>query len=210
MRGIEWLFVVVVLVMACSWTVEAGTPSASAATDPAYVYVTDDDAYYHRASCSRLRFGRATPIAQAAEAHRPCPVCIVPDARRVGTRHPSPAKHAAEAVSTSVVYEQVTPAVTTTGAVEEAAPAKARSHGHGRAFHAAIGALIGFGGGFALGYLGQQDLEPVHPESCGELGLGCLTFALPKSDSGFIVGALGAGAGAAIGALLPVHREPKP
>lgn len=61
-------------------------------------------------------------------------------------------------------------------------------HGGSRAKHTAVGALIGFGGGFAIGAAGRPCF--------------CTT-----TQGGAIVGGVGAVFGAAIGALLPTHSR---
>jgi len=61
-------------------------------------------------------------------------------------------------------------------------------HGGSRAKHAAFGALIGFGGGFAIGAAGR----PCY----------CTT-----AQAGAVVGGAGAVIGALVGAILPVHSR---
>ena len=61
-------------------------------------------------------------------------------------------------------------------------------HGGSRAKHAAFGALIGFGGGFAIGAAGS----PCY----------CTT-----TQAGAVVGGAGAVFGAVIGVLLPTHSK---
>ncbi len=70
-----------------------------------------------------------------------------------------------------------------------------RYHGRSRGKSAALGALIGFGGGFAIG---------AGAFSCNHTQIGvCLT----RGQGGAIVGGVGAVIGAGIGALLPAHRR---
>ncbi len=71
-----------------------------------------------------------------------------------------------------------------------------RYHRRSRGKTAAIGALIGFGGGFAIG---------AGAFSCNHTQIGvCVT----RGEGGAIVGGVGAVIGAGIGALLPGrHRE---
>jgi hypothetical protein len=65
----------------------------------------------------------------------------------------------------------------------------------GRGKSAAFGALIGFGGGFAIGAAGFH---------CGGGQFGpCVT----RGEGGAIVGGIGAIIGASIGALLPRHHK---
>jgi hypothetical protein len=67
-------------------------------------------------------------------------------------------------------------------------------HGGSRAKHTAVGALIGFGGGFAIG---------ASASGCrGGLGP-CFT----RTDGGAAVGGAGAVIGAIIGVLLPTHSK---
>jgi hypothetical protein len=66
-------------------------------------------------------------------------------------------------------------------------------HGGSRAKHAAFGALIGFGGGFAIG---------ASVNLC--VGLGP---CIPRPEGGAVVGGAGAVIGAVVGAILPVHSK---
>jgi hypothetical protein len=70
-------------------------------------------------------------------------------------------------------------------------------HGGGRGRRAALGALIGFGGGFVIGVAADPRCNP------GEF----LCFEIPRGLAGVAVGVLGAGIGAGIGALLPGHPK---
>ena len=67
-----------------------------------------------------------------------------------------------------------------------------RLRGGGRLKHAALGALIGFGGGFAIG----AATGGCHP---GEL------LCVGRGPAGGIVGGAGLVVGAAIGVLIPAH-----
>jgi hypothetical protein len=69
-----------------------------------------------------------------------------------------------------------------------------RQGGWGRGRHAALGAAIGFGGGFAIGAAAGG----CHPNELLCVGRGPL---------GAVVGGLGALVGAGIGALIPPHRK---
>jgi hypothetical protein len=70
-----------------------------------------------------------------------------------------------------------------------------RYHRRSRGKAAAIGALIGFGGGFAIG---------AGAFSCNHTQIGvCVTHG----EGGALVGGVGAVIGAGIGALLPAHRR---
>jgi len=64
-------------------------------------------------------------------------------------------------------------------------------HGGSRAKRTAVGALIGFGGGFAIGASGRV---PV-------------CFCTSRAEKGAIAGSAVAVIGAAIGALLPTHSK---
>jgi hypothetical protein len=66
-------------------------------------------------------------------------------------------------------------------------------HGGSRAKHAAFGALIGFGGGFAIG---------ASVNLC--VGLGP---CIPRPEGGAVVGSAGAVIGALVGAILPTHSK---
>lgn len=66
-------------------------------------------------------------------------------------------------------------------------------HGGSRAKHAAFGALIGFGGGFAIG---------ASVNLC--VGLGP---CIPRPEGGAVVGGAGAVIGALVGAILPTHSK---
>jgi hypothetical protein len=63
--------------------------------------------------------------------------------------------------------------------------------GASRAKHSAVGALIGFGGGFGIG----AGVSGCHPGQFGP----CIT----RGEGGAVVGGVGAVIGAAIGVLLP-------
>lgn len=68
-------------------------------------------------------------------------------------------------------------------------------HGGSRAKHTAVGALIGFGGGFAIG---------AGLTGCPSGSLGpCVT----RPEGGAIVGGFGAVIGALVGAILPTHSK---
>ncbi len=76
---------------------------------------------------------------------------------------------------------------------------KVERYGHGgsgRGKHAAIGALIGFGGGFAIGAGIAGGCHQGQFGPCISRGLG-----------GAVAGAAGAVVGAGIGALLPAHGK---
>jgi hypothetical protein len=70
-------------------------------------------------------------------------------------------------------------------------------HGAGRGKTAAIGALIGFGGGFAIGAAADP--------TCHQGEFVCIRTS--RGLAGAAVGAVGAVIGAAIGALLPRHNK---
>ena len=70
-----------------------------------------------------------------------------------------------------------------------------QGRGMGRGKKALIGALIGFGGGFAIG-AGIAGCQKNEFGPCLSRGLG-----------GAVVGGVGAVVGAGIGALLPAHRK---
>ena len=68
-------------------------------------------------------------------------------------------------------------------------------HGGSRAKHIGVGALIGFGGGFAIG---------ASVSGCGGGGFGpCFT----RPEGGTVIGGAGAVIGALVGAILPVHSK---
>jgi hypothetical protein len=71
-----------------------------------------------------------------------------------------------------------------------------RQGGGGRGKHAAIGALIGFGGGFAIGTIADPNCHS------GQL----LCIGISRGVAGAAVGVAGAVIGAGIGALLPRHN----
>jgi hypothetical protein len=71
-----------------------------------------------------------------------------------------------------------------------------RHGGSGRGKHVAIGALIGFGGGFAIGAGTTGGCHQGQFGPCISRGLG-----------GAVAGAAGALVGAGIGALLPAHGK---
>jgi hypothetical protein len=73
-----------------------------------------------------------------------------------------------------------------------------RQSGGGRGKHAAIGALIGFGGGFAIG-------AAVDP-TCHTGQFVCIQVS--RGVAGAVGGGVGALIGAGIGALLPTYRRP--
>jgi hypothetical protein len=89
--------------------------------------------------------------------------------------------------------EQVT-AGTTTAKREDVLKVERHHSGGTRGRHAAIGALIGFGAGFALG---------AGTGGCNHNQFGpCIT----RGEGGAIVGGVGAILGAGIGVLLPRHN----
>jgi len=98
------------------------------------------------------------------------------------------------------VFQTWTPEQVTAGTVtaQKEDVLKIERYGHGssgRGKHAAIGALIGFGGGFAIG-AGIAGCQKNEFGPCLSRGLG-----------GAVVGGVGAVVGAGIGALLPAHRK---
>jgi hypothetical protein len=68
-------------------------------------------------------------------------------------------------------------------------------HGGSRGKHAAIGALIGFGGGFAIGAGVTGDCK------------GSIGPCIPRHTGGLLAGGAGAVIGAVVGACLPAHRK---
>ena len=92
--------------------------------------------------------------------------------------------------------EQVT-AGTVTARKEDVLKVERYGHGgSGRGRHVAIGALIGFGGGFAIGAGITGGCQQGQFAPCISRGLG-----------GAVAGAAGAVVGAGIGALLPAHGK---
>jgi hypothetical protein len=68
-------------------------------------------------------------------------------------------------------------------------------HSGSRGKHAAIGALIGFGGGFAIGAGVTGDCK------------GSIGPCIPRHTGGLLAGGAGAVIGAVVGACLPAHRK---
>lgn len=99
-----------------------------------------------------------------------------------------------EGVFQSWTPEQVT-AGTVTAKREDVLKVERYRHGGSRAKHAASGALIGFGGGFAIGAGATGNCK-------GEIGP-CIS----RGEGGAIAGGAGAVIGAAIGALLPSRSK---
>ena len=92
----------------------------------------------------------------------------------------------------SGVFQSWTPQDVTVGTVtakrEDVVKVERYRHGGSRAKHAALGAMIGFGGGFAIGAAGR----PCY----------CTT-----AEGGASFGGVGAVFGAVIGVLLPTHSR---
>jgi hypothetical protein len=83
---------------------------------------------------------------------------------------------------------------TVTARREDVRKIELNRHGRSRVKHIGVGALIGFGGGFAIGAASFN---------CGG-GIGpCLT----RPQGGALVGGAGAVIGALVGAILPVHSH---
>lgn len=82
---------------------------------------------------------------------------------------------------------------TVTARTEDVLKIERYQHGRSRGKHVAIGALIGFGGGFAIG---------ASINLC--VGLGP---CVPRPQGGAVVGGAGAVIGAIVGAILPVHSK---
>jgi hypothetical protein len=106
--------------------------------------------------------------------------------------------------SSEGVFQSWTPERVTVGALtakkEDVLKIELYSKGGlGRGKKALIGALIGFGGGFAIGVAARGSCQPGHSigpcPSRGELGA--------------VVGVAGAAIGGIIGALLPAHPQTK-
>ena len=95
------------------------------------------------------------------------------------------------------VFQNWTPQELTVGTVtarrEDVLKIERYRHGGSRARHIGLGALIGFGGGFATG---------VSLNLCGGLGP-CIT----RPEAGAVAGGVGAVIGALVGAVLPVHSK---
>ena len=96
-------------------------------------------------------------------------------------------------------FQSWTPQQITAGSItakrEDVLKVERNRHGGSRAKHAAIGAAIGFGGGFAIG----AGVTGCH---AGQFGP-CVS----RGEGGAITGAVGAVIGAGIGALLPSHSR---
>jgi hypothetical protein len=92
-------------------------------------------------------------------------------------------------------FQSWTPQQVTAGAVtarrEDVLRIERYHHGSGRGKHAAIGALIGFGGGFAIG------------AAAGGCHQGQFGPCVSRKLAGAAAGGVGAAIGAGIGALLP-------
>jgi hypothetical protein len=98
----------------------------------------------------------------------------------------------------SGAFQNWTPQGVTVGTVtakrEDVLEIERYRHGGSRAKHIGIGALIGFGGGFAIG---------ASVTGCtGGLGA-CVT----RPEGGAVAGGLGAVIGALVGAILPAHSR---
>jgi hypothetical protein len=103
--------------------------------------------------------------------------------------------------SVTGVFQTWTPDQVTIGTVttrkDDVLKIERYRHGvSGRGKHAAIGALIGFGGGFAIGAGVTGGCHQGQFGPCISRGLG-----------GAVAGAAGAIVGAGIGALLPAHGK---
>jgi hypothetical protein len=72
-----------------------------------------------------------------------------------------------------------------------------RQGGMGRGGHAAVGALIGFGAGFAIGAVADPSCHPNE----------FLCLRVSRGVTGAIVGAAGAAVGALVGVLIPRHSK---
>jgi hypothetical protein len=102
-------------------------------------------------------------------------------------------------------FQRWTPQEATFGTVtakrEEVLKIERYRHGGSRGEHAAVGALIGFGGGFAIGASVTG--------GCGDrtLGSGGIGPCATRPEGGAIVGGMGAVIGAIIGVLLPTHSK---
>ncbi len=101
-------------------------------------------------------------------------------------------------------FQSWTPQDATVGTVsakrEDVIKVERYRHGGSRARHIGIGALIGFGGGFAIGASVTGDCGG---RTLGSGGLGpCAT-----RPEGAIIGGMGAVIGAIVGVLLPVHSK---
>jgi hypothetical protein len=100
--------------------------------------------------------------------------------------------------SSEGVFQSWTPQQVTVGAVsakkEDVLKIELYSQhgGMGRGEKALIGAVIGFGGGFAIG----AGIEGCHSPGC-----------VGRGEGGAVAGGVGAAIGALIGAALPAHRQ---
>jgi hypothetical protein len=119
----------------------------------------------------------------------------------LGTLHPGDQVRVSLKASAPVngEFQSFTPQQVRVGAVTAAKQEVIRvdryTNKGGQGKRAAIGALIGFGGGFATG---------VAISGCSHSGWGGPCF--PRGEVGAVVGGLGALVGATVGALLP-HRS---
>jgi len=95
----------------------------------------------------------------------------------------------------SFTPEQIALSTATAQKADVARVERVRRTGWSRGKKAAVGALIGFGGGFAIG---------AAADNCGRTGFGpCFS----RGEVGAVVGAIGLVAGAAVGAMLPRHKD---
>jgi hypothetical protein len=91
--------------------------------------------------------------------------------------------------------EQVTAGTVTAKKEDVLTVERYRQGGWGRGKKAAVGAVIGFGGGFAIGAAAG---------GCKQVSFGP---CFGRGEVGAVVGAVGALVGAGIGALLPAHSK---
>lgn len=107
-------------------------------------------------------------------------------------------------------FQSYTPEQVTVGGVTANKPDVTKVERYGqrggsRGKHAAIGALIGFGGGFAIGAAITTSCSKNSNQQLGAIG--CWLPLPSRGEAGAVVGGAGAVVGAVIGALLPHHNK---
>jgi hypothetical protein len=117
--------------------------------------------------------------------------------------------HAGDAIRLSLktgpvnsVFQSFTPQDVTAGTVNAKREdvlkiERYRQGGWGRGKKAAVGALVGFGGGFAIGAAADPTCRPNQ----------WICYSLPRGVAGAVIGIAGAAVGAGVGALLPRHNK---
>src|SRR5204863_187968 len=112
---------------------------------------------YHRPDCPRLHFGRAVALAEARARFKPCPLCmgasasLAPPTSAEGVATPTALPPRAAAAGAPVrpapLPASAEPAAIPPADASRPVPAPRAKHHASRGHRAAIGALIGSGGG---------------------------------------------------------------